>query len=48
MKKTNIVSLKNIDGEEIQHSALVAPPIDDLNLDEKEKVLTKIYFIILY
>jgi hypothetical protein len=31
-----LVSLKNIDGEEIQHSALVAPPIDDLNLDEKE------------
>lgn len=29
-------SFKNIDGEEIQQSTLVAPPIDDLNLDEKE------------
>ena len=31
-----LVSLKNIDGEEIQQSILEAPPIDDLNLEEKE------------
>lgn len=31
-----LLSLKNIEGEEIQQSILVAPPIDDLNLEEKE------------
>lgn len=31
-----LLSLKNFEGEEIQKSTLVAPPIDDLNLEEKE------------
>jgi hypothetical protein len=31
-----LVSLKNIDGEEIQQSILVAPPIDDFNFEEKK------------
>ena len=31
-----LLSLKNFEGEEIQQSILVAPPIDDFNLEEKE------------
>ena len=31
-----LLSLKNIDGDEVQQSTLVAPPIEDLNLEEKE------------
>lgn len=31
-----LLSLKNIDGKEVQKSTLVAPPIDDLTLEEKE------------
>lgn len=31
-----LLSFKNIDGEEVLQSTLVAPPIEDLNLEEKE------------
>lgn len=31
-----LLSFKNIEGEEIQQSTLIAPPIDDLTLEEKE------------
>ena len=31
-----LLSFKNIDGEEVLQSTLVAPPIDDLTLEEKE------------
>lgn len=31
-----LLSFKNINGEEVLQSTLVAPPIDDLTLEEKE------------
>ncbi len=31
-----LLSFKNIDGEEVLQSTLVAPPIDDITLEEKE------------